>query len=417
MNILQRVFRGKSQGADFIKEWDAKEGTPTVKRTAQLVGAGAGTGAVVGLASGGIAAKLAINKVPYQQVTVDHFESAKQRELLGYIPPDDYERGTWRPSDDGRPTQAVYRDNPVYGPNGNPHFNETSTTFRGRGVPQPVEWHNEKIEDHKMNSSRPYSYRTVEDTERYLSHYETVSKSRQVPYSSSESYQDCSTSYNSNGSTSRDCDTKTRSVTKYRTEHYTEQEAVYKDRTVGYWQKYSPNIESRVVGSVEKPNVRFDHGVNVGSYLVKGLVYGAAIGALAGGVTAAMEERFFPNVLPGYEPKPEKGSGAVPPSNPGDPTNPTPPPTAPTPPANPQPPTTPHECGGRERHTHDEADVRHTHSSADRWHYHGCPDEGVAGFDESTICFKENNVPDCYQDDTPSKTCDSNDSVCYIAHD
>lgn len=69
------------------------------------------------------------------------------------------------------------------------------------------------------------------------------------------------------------------------------------------------------------------------------------------------------------------------------------------------------------RHTHDEADVRHTHSSVDRWHYHGCPEDGAKGFDESVICFKKDNVPDCYSDDAPTKSCESNDSVCYIAHD
>jgi hypothetical protein len=414
MNILKRVFRAKTQGADFVKKWDAKEGTPTVKRTATLAGVGAGTGALVGLASGGIAAKLAINKVPYQEVTVNHLESVKQRELMGYIPPDDYERGTWRPSDDGHATEPVYRDNPVYGPGGSPHLRETSTTFRGRGTPSPVDWRTENIEHHKMNERDPYDYRTVEDTETYLSHYETVTKYRDVPYSDTETYQDCSTSYNADGSSSYDCDTETRTVTKYRSESYTEQEPVYRERTVGFWQRYSENIDSRVVGNVEKPNVTFDHGVNVGGYLIKGLVYGAAIGALAGGITAALEERFFPNTLPGYEPKTGKpGDPIAPPYNGQPPAG----PVKPEPPAQPAPPSQPeHDCGGRTRHTHDNANVRHTHSSADRWHYHGCPD-GAEAFDESVICFKETNVPVCYLDDTPTKSCDSNDSVCYIAHD
>ncbi len=407
MNILKSVFRGKAQGAQFVKDWDQKEGLPTVKRTAQLAGTGAAGGAVVGLATGGIAAKMAVNKVPIQEVTVEHFEAVTQRELMGHIPPDSYKRTTWRPADDGVPTKAVHRDNPVYDRHGTPRVRATSTTFQGRGEPQPVEWNTEQIRHHEMNKDRPYNYRTVEDTERYLSHYETVSRTRQVPYTTTESYQDCATSYNSNGSTSQSCTTRSRNVTNYRTEHYTTQEPVYKDRTVGYWQRYSPNIDTQVMGTVEKPNVRFDHGVNVGSYLVKGLLYGAAIGALAGGVTAAMEERFFPGVLPGHEPKPDPGNGTP---------NPPQEPNPPTPPTKPEPPSKSHECGGRMRHTHDEADVRHTHSSADRWHYHGCPDD-ARGFDESIICFKENQVPDCYQKDTPEKTCAVNESVCYIAHD
>lgn len=413
MKLLKKLFRGKTQGKHFVEKWEKNESqAPEPARVATLAGVGAGGGALVGLATGGIAAKMAINKVPYEEVTVSHFESVKQSELMGYIPPDDYEPGSWRPSDDGVPTEPVYRNNPVYSRDGEPKLASTSTTFRGRGEPQPLEWNTEEIRHHNMNESNPYDYSTREDRERYLSHYETVHKTRQVPYSDTETYQDCSTSYNANGSSSYDCDTKTRSVTRYRSESYTEQEPVYKYRTVGYWQNYSENIQYRVVGTVEKPNIDFDHGVDVSSYLVKGLLYGAAIGAVAGGVTAAMEERFFPGVLPGYKEPTNKG-----PSNPrpGDPGPIDPKPPVDPGPVDPSPPDKAHSCGGRQRHTHDDADFRHTHSSADRWHYHGCPDEGT--FDEDTICFKETQVPDCYEDDTPLSSCDSNDSVCYIAHD
>ncbi len=411
MNVLKKVFGGKKQGKHFVEKWEANESkAPQPVRVATLSGVGAAGGAVVGLATGGIAAKLAINKVPYDEVTVSHYESVKQRELMGYIPPDDYERGSWRPSDDGVPTKAVYRDNPVYARDGEPQVRATSTTFRGRGEAQPVEWNTEKIKHYNMNESDPYDYRTVEDRERYLSHYETVTKSRQVPYSDTESYQDCSTSYNSDGSSSYDCDTKTRSVTRYKTEYYTDQEPVYKYRTVGYWQKYSENIQSRVVGTVEKPDVKFDHGVDVSSYLVKGLLYGAAVGALAGGVTAALEERFFPGVLPGHKERdvPHEPPPATPPV--GKKPDPTPVPK----PVDPEPPSKAHDCGGRRRHTHDDADFRHTHGSADRWHYHGCPDTG--SFDENVICFKPDQVPDCYEEDTPLNQCDTNGSVCYTSH-
>lgn len=418
MNVLKKLFSGKKQGSDFVKKWELNEARaavgnssgkapteswkPQPKRAAVLGGIGAASGAAVGLAAGGIAAKVAINKVPYQEVTVDHYESVKQRELMGYIPPDDYERGSWRPSDDGVPTEPVYRNNPVYDRDGEPRLRYTSTTFRGRGEPQPTDWHTEQIEHHKMNESDPYRYSTRENRERYLSHYRTVTKSRQVPYSDTESYQDCSNSYNSDGSTSRNCTTGTRSVTRYRTEYYTDQEPVYKYRTIGYWQNYTENIQSRVVGTVEKPNVEFEHGVDVSSYLVKGLLIGAGIGALAGGVTAAMEERFFPGQLPGYEPNP--GHGTEPPHGGHQP----------WPPNDPEPPKKGHDCGGRRRHTHDEKNTRHTHGSADRWHYHGCPDTGT--FSEDVICFKPSQVPDCYEDDKPLSSCDTNGSVCYTSH-
>lgn len=418
MKIFGNLFKTKRQGKDFLDNWDLNEKQKhTVKRTAALGASGAGTGAVIGAAAGGLKAWSDISKVPYQEVTVQHEEGVFQRELMGHIPPDDYVRGSWRPSDDGVPTEAVYRDNPKYFRSGNPETRPTSTTFRGRGEPQPVEWNTEKIYHHNMNESNPYTYRAVEDNERYLSHYETVSKSRQVPYSDTESYQDCATSYNSDGSSSYDCDTRTRSVTRYRTEYYTEEEPVYRWRTVGHWQKYSENIQSRVVGSVQKPTVRFDHGVDVGGYMLKGLLYGAAIGAVAGGVAAAMEEKYFPDVLPGYTPKPQDPVKPTPPNG-EDPVKPTPPkpePPKPEPPKpeppKPEPPKPKPDCGGYRRHTHDDADFRHSHAGADRWHYHGCPDTGV--FDENIICFKPSQVPDCYKDEDPLKSCDSNGSVCY----
>ena len=132
--------------------------------------------------------------------------------------------------------------------------------------------------------------------------------------------------------------------------------------------------------------------------MLKGLLYGAAIGAIAGGVAAAMEERYFPNVLPGYTPKPDK-DGKVEPKPPGktDPTKPAPPKK---------------NCGGYGRHTHDDADFRHSHAGGDRWHYHGCPDNGVQN--EDIICFKPSQVPECYEEEKPVQNCDTNGSVCYI---
>lgn len=302
MNILKSLFHLKAQGADFIKDWDAKPGMPTVKRTAQLAGVGAGAGAVVGLATGGIAAGVAINNVPVQTVTVDHFEPVTQRETIGYIPQDKYKWTSWRPWDDGVPTEPVNVNNPVYDGKGDPSIRKTSTTFSGHGTPRPVEWRTENITDKRINTKNPYDYWTIEDTETYLDHYESVLKTRQVPSYDTEYFVDCS---------SGTCKTESRTVTNYRTETYTEQEPVYRTRTVGYWQKYSPNINSKVVGSVQKPNVTFDHGVNVGSYLLKGVLLGAGLGALAGGMTAALEEKYFPNKLPGYEPKPSLEKEAV----------------------------------------------------------------------------------------------------------
>lgn len=271
MNILKRLFRGKPQGKNYLNSTSKLRPA----RAATFTLAGAGTGAAVGVGVGAIAGKRAINSVPFQEVTVDHFEAVTQEELMGYKPPDDYVRGRTKPLDDGIPTEQVFRNNPVYDAAGEPTVAPTSTTFRGRGEPQPVEWRTEEIKHHTMEPD-DYSYRAVAKKKRYISHYKTVTKSRRVP----------STDFEGN--------------TTYRTEYYTEQEPVYRKKTVGFYQRYTPNIQSRVMGTVEKPvDVKFEHGVDFGSYLIKGALYGAAIGALAGGVAAAMEDRFFPGVLPG----------------------------------------------------------------------------------------------------------------------
>ena len=379
MNILRSIFKPKAQGSQFTKAL-AKPSKPDLipepGRAAQLVGAGAAGGALVGIAAGGIKAQLDINKVPYQEVTVSHQEPIYKRELAGHRPPDDYVRGSLRPSDDGVPTQAVYVNNPEYNRDGTPQTRYKDTTFRGRGEPQETQWNTEEITHKTMNG---YSYSTLKDRERYLSHYESVTKYRNVPYSASVPYEDCVNSYDSYGGTSRHCVTRTRTVTKYRQESYQEQRPVYKWRTVGYWQNYRANIQSRVVGSVQKPSVEFNHGVNVGQYLVKGALWGMGIGALAGGVTAAMEERFFPGLLPGSnpvesaspDPKPSPEPKPSPTPRPGPAPEPKPRPTPrPDPTPGPRPPSS---SKGPVVEHHHPGIGRHSHAGGGSWHKHSSP--------------------------------------------
>ena len=265
MKIFNRLFKPKRQGKDFVEGLSGSE--KALKGASWGLG-GAAVGAGAGAGIGAMIGKRAIKNVPFQEVTVDHFEAVTQEEFMGYKPPNDYVPGTTAPLDDGIPTEQVFRDNPVYNSDGSPKIRATSTTYRGQGAPQAVEWRTEDIEHHKMDGN-DYSYRAVQDTERYVSHYKTV-KEYYPTY-----YQD------SNGNT------------QVRWQYRTKREPVHATRTVGFHQRYTPNIESRVVGTVEKPvPVRFEHGISLGSYILKGALFGAVIGALAGGVAAAIEERF-----------------------------------------------------------------------------------------------------------------------------
>lgn len=423
-NLFDSQF-SKKEGKDFVKKSsdapsDDKKApldTVKIKRIGTLAGAGGGAGLAAGAAAGLLMANRAIMAVPVQEKTVSYQAPVLQSEELGKMPRDSYTptpgwrvgyslRWNWPSSDSGVPTEGVHRDNPVYDANGQPSMMDTSKTFSGRGTPI-LTWETKEIKHHTMNG---YNRAVIPDIEQVYDHteYWTEQEAYTVYDTETESYQNCVTEYNSDGSTGQDCYTDYRTVSVPRTEYRTVERSrdVYRDELRGYYERYSPDISSRTVGTYQAPQVRFDHGVSVGSYLAKGVLIGAGLGALALGVAGALEDKYLPGVLPGYQ-EPRDDGRPDPAPNPG----PGPKPPAPNPPRPAPPKPAPRPDYGKTT-THAHEGQRHTHAGGDRWHFHGCPDEGHDPINTDIICFKPDQVPSGYQDEAPYN-CDVNGSVCY----
>src|SRR5262249_31124295 len=139
------------------------------------------------------------------------------------------------------------------------------------------------------------------------------------------------------------------------------------------------------------------------------------LGALIMGIAGSMEDKYFPNVLPGYHPLPPEhpptppGPAPTPEPTPGPAPTPAP---APAPVPTPAPPPAPAPYyGGYKEHAHGPG-LRHAHDGGDRWHIHGDPAAGP--FDPlnmDTICFKKDNVPSGYNM-ADGKVC-SNGTICF----
>lgn len=402
---ISRQF-SKPQGKDYLSEPKPLDTSRITTRVMQ----GGGGGFLVGAGLGFIAAQNEISKVPVQTVTHDYRVPATQSEQLGLIPRDNYTPaigwnrsyglGWGQPSDRGVPTEPVYRDNPVYGHNGDPHMEMTSKTFSGHGRPVTT-WHDRPIEHHTMNGYRHYAH---PHTESVFDHTErwTEQEAYTVYESGTETYQDCVSSYNSDGSTGQDCHTAYRTVSIPKTEYRTVERSrdVYRDELRGWYETYSPNIASRTVGTYKEPKVTFDHGVNVGSFVAKGLLIGAGLGAIALGVMDVINQRAeSTNTRPEPTPAPPGNTTPAPPK---------PNPPVPRPPV-PQPPRAP-DYGRVENHAH--AGGRHTHAGGDRWHFHGCPDEVTNPLNTQVICFKPDQVPSGYQEEKKID-CAQNGTVCF----
>lgn len=395
----------KPQAKDFL----SAEKDIDIAQVGTKAGIGGGAGLAIGAGLGMLMAQNEISKVPIEKVTHEYSVPTTQQENLGLIPTDKYtpaygwSRGfglNWNyPSDTGVPTDPVYRDNPVYTANGNVVYHTTSETFSGHGRPI-TEWVDKPVIHHTMTG---YTHNVTPDLEQVFDHTEHWTE--QEPYtvytSESESYQDCVPSYNSDGSSSQDCHTEYRTVQVGHTEYRTVDRSrdVYRDELRGYYERYSPNIATRTVDTYKVPKVTFDHGINVGSYVLKGLLLGAGLGAIALGVANVISQRS----QIASRPKPGKPTpGPTPDPVPG-------PAPKPTPKPDPKPPAP--YYGDVTTHAHEGR--RHTHAGGDRWHFHGCPGDGKDPLNTEVICFKPEQVPSGYLNDEKVE-CSGNGTVCYV---
>ncbi|MCA9781086.1 MAG: hypothetical protein KC800_30410 [Candidatus Eremiobacteraeota bacterium] len=395
----------RPQGKDFLSSGNDID----ISEVGTKAGIGGGAGLAVGAGIGMLVAQNEISKVPVEQVTHDYRVPVTQREELGLIPSDKYTPAYgWRngfglrwnfPSDTGVPTESVYRDNPVYNSAGEVHMQHTSQTFSGHGRPM-TEWVDTPIKHHTMNG---YNHSATPDIEQVFDHteYWTESEPYTVYTNETEYFQNCVDQYNSDGSTSQDCYTDSRTVSVGHTEYRDVERSrdVYRDELRGYYERYSPNINSRTVGTYKVPKVTFDHGVSVGSYVMKGVLIGAGLGALALGVASVISQRSQASSKPGPSPAPKPDPKPDP--------NPAP---KPDPKPVPAPEPAPY-YGDVKNHAHDGR--RHSHAGGDRWHFHGCPDDGRPAFNNEYICFKPDQVPSGYKEDE-KVDCGANGSVCYV---
>jgi hypothetical protein len=194
-------------------------------------------GVMVGTGIGGFFgyfnAKDAINNTPVETVTLTYKEPIYVSKEIGKIPEDKYDPKPdpdWFTKPD-TPTVPVIKEVPVKDENGRVVYKEVTKTFSGHGKPVI----NYETKEVKEPAFLGWNKKITEDV-------------RKKCYTDSNLKQHCTR------------------IT---------------DRL---WIEYSPKIDYNVIDTYEKPEVKFDHGVNEGKYVFTGMLVGTAIGAAIGGI-------------------------------------------------------------------------------------------------------------------------------------
>jgi len=213
------------------------------KGEAILTGAfiGAGVGAVGGAMAGSIKAQNEIKKVPVESVTITYKEPVYETKEIGKIPRNQYVRtwGWFGGQVDLTPTEPVYEKVPIKDESGKVFYKEVTKTFTDHGKPV-------------------VNYNTVEVKEPVFNGY--------THYVRADYYVDCYSHEHSDGTMH---------------EHCTQE-------ILGYWFRFTPKIDYKVIDTYQVPEVKFEHGVDVGGMILKGLALGTAVGAVMGGVIGAV---------------------------------------------------------------------------------------------------------------------------------
>jgi hypothetical protein len=193
---------------------------------------GAGVGALYGY----FKAQDEINKVPVETVTLTYKEPTYVSKEIGKIPEDKYVYNWgWFTNIDNTPTKPVIKEVPVKDDNGKVVYKEVVKTFSGHGKPV-VSYQTKEVKEPVFLG---WKQNVITDENTYCQEYDNGQK-HCITY-------------------------------------------VY-----GYWVRYSPKITYNVIDTYEKPEVKFDHGVNVGKYILNGVLIGGAIGAAVGGIIGAV---------------------------------------------------------------------------------------------------------------------------------
>ena len=253
--------------------------------------------AAVGAVSGMGMAQHAISQVPIETETVEWMAPVTQKTQIGTISSDFYQSGTIEPYQDSARTmpifrdQAVMQDGQIFGQSSSSQVKMTPRTEvrKGHGTPtthteaRTIEGY--EFQGQNRSVSRDYETRQVgtrtEMRTQVVSH-----RTRQESYTIPGP---CTSVYSSNGSSSRQCassSTGTRTVSEPVYGQVAHQVPVYRDFLVGFKVDYSERVATQNLGTYQYPVTQFDHGIDVGDFVGKGLLAGlGAGGLLAGGGT------------------------------------------------------------------------------------------------------------------------------------
>lgn len=214
-------------------------------------------GTFLGLSGGGYGAYHSVMQVPVQSSTQSWQQPRTQNQVIGAKPADFYipcSQGCPDSPDkvvDGAETVQITANNPIADESGAPQMEMAQQKFSGHGVPV-VQWTKQPITNYSMSS---WTRTITPDTTSVVDHYENQ----------------C----NGDEDDDDDCGNV----------------AVYADRLDGLQVSYRGDIAEQVVGNYEVPKVSFDHGVDVGGWLLGGAALGTAAGVGAGWAATRRRER------------------------------------------------------------------------------------------------------------------------------
>ncbi len=199
---------------------------------------GAGVGAIGGLIYGYNQAQNEIKKMPVESVTLTYKLPTYETKEIGKIPHDQYIRGGWwygSGSINLTPIEPVYEKVPVKDDNGKVVYREVTKTLSGYGKPI-INYNTYAVKEPVFNG---YTQDIVPDKYCYYD----------------DGY--------------RRCDVR------------------------GYWIKFYPRVDYKVIDTYQVPQVRFEHGVDVLGKAMKGMALGTAVGAIIGGVLGAVAYHIY----------------------------------------------------------------------------------------------------------------------------
>ena len=250
--------------------------------------------AAVGALSGMGMAQHAISQVPIETETVEWMAPVTQKTQIGAISSDFYQAGTIEPYQDSARIvpifrdQAVMQDGQIFGNSSSSQVKMTPRTEvrKGHGTPT-THTESRTIEGYEFqgqNRSVSRDYETRQVGTRTEMRTEVVGHtSRQESYSIPGP---CTSVYSSDGGSSQQCapdSTGTRTVSEPVYGQVAHQVPVYQDFLVGFKVNYSEKVATQNLGTYQYPVTQFDHGIDVGGFVGKGLLSGVGGGGLLAG--------------------------------------------------------------------------------------------------------------------------------------